>query len=124
MEKEIMDHKEDDTAQSKILRKMRGLLDRHGWTQKQMGSEDVGFCAVGALCHSTDLLKQELLRSDDERIHGLDTAHVSVRDNLCRLAGCAGIPDLVTWNDDHSRTREEVLDLVDRALARVLTRGR
>lgn len=94
------------------------LLDR---------SDVVGACLVGAVAHASSSIDRRERRSQaalavDALWEALadapaDTSHPSARP--------ARVRELARWNDEPGRSREDVLDLLDRAAARtVLTAAR
>lgn len=82
-----------------ILERAKNLINAHGWTQGTYGSEDEGFCLMGAVS-----------RANDDVIPWGAIDH---------LVSALGSEQIIGWNDTFGRTKEEVLDLFDRTIARL-----
>lgn len=98
-----------------LLRKAKHLIETVGWYQGALAHRDtkdqiVGYCAMGAICYANGKTDYDLIRSAK---------------NLLRKG--AGLdPDTllgVDWNDDGSRTKEEVLKAFDAAIALAMKDG-
>ena len=106
-----------------ILTEARRLLVDVGWTQGQsrafrMG-DVTGYCATGALAEATRNLhkepswQQELSNAAHSNYHGaLAALNDGVRARTQNLHA-----EVVPWNDTTGRTKAEVLDLFDAAIA-------
>jgi len=83
-----------------VLVAARNLIDREGWRQ-DFGVEGVERCAVEAISDST--------------------VGISADDVSAVLASVLGVPNswglIGAWNDAPERTKQEVLDAFDRAIA-------
>lgn len=80
---------------TKLLMETRRIVER-GWCQSVMRAPGA-FCIVGAL--------REASPSEEN--------YMTARNQLGRAANCT---NLVQWNDDLSRTKEEVLKVCDLAI--------
>lgn len=82
-----------------VLKGARKLLKEKGWIQ-HTGSSDSGLCILGAMGHYC---------SSNQCYDVLDRA----KEPLLELSGAEF---LHLWNDEMCRTKEEVIDLLDRAI--------
>jgi hypothetical protein len=91
----------------------------------------VGACLVGAVAHASGSVDRRDRRGHaalavDTLWHTLaeDPAYERVQttpyDALHPAARAARVRELARWNDEHIRTRDEVLGLVDRAVSRTI----
>lgn len=69
----------------------------------------IAFCLLGAWDHSIGTDREENARS------------LLIIDSLIPPSEARGHKHITRWNDDKSRTHAEVLDLLDRAIARLST---
>lgn len=88
---------------SRLLKEARKALVSHGWVQGRTGSRTYGLCLDGALQLCTD-------------------TPATLRRARITLAGVIretyGIYSIETWNDQNERTKAEVLELLDAAIAK------
>jgi hypothetical protein len=77
-----------------VLVRARNLIDRHGWQQGDMGNANEGYCIEGAC-----------------RAAGSDYGDWS------EVRAPLGIAIPFVWNDEPGRTKEEVLAVLDAAIA-------
>ena len=73
------------------------LIKKYGWIQHELGSEAMGYCIVGAV-HASFKRKSLI-----NRLHLLDSL-------TCNL----DIHSLSEWNDDPLRTKEEVIEFLEK----------
>ena len=101
-----MNH-EDQSIELQVLARAHRLIAVFGWVQGGYGDELTGYCVRGAL---------------DAAGYGMELATAeSVRRSgalLCKLVAEMGFEDVTDWNDELGRTKQEVLDLLDRAVER------
>lgn len=92
------------------LKTARRLLADVGWCQfeiRHRDSEEItAYCAIGALYAATNLEFNKDFRSAQR-----------VLENLLPPNGIFRISSVVMFNDDPDRTKDEILDLFDRAIA-------
>ena len=81
---------------SGVLSEAAELIRRHGWVQRKSGSIGEGFCLIGAVINVTRDKHQCFLANE-------------------ALIRASGTISIVTWNDTEGRTKEEVLELLERA---------
>jgi hypothetical protein len=92
-----------------VLRGARDLINGSGWTQGDFYNCD-GYCLDGALLEANLQLHGTRLQ---DRVT-FDT-YYEARELL--RGGCFG--DVIGWNDEPGRTKEEVVDLLDRVIEKV-----
>jgi hypothetical protein len=93
----------------------RSVLEQHGWTQGNFGEPGVGFCTLGAIRQAREETKRLGMTVDawlDARGVLLNAIY-----NVLPLDEWSG--SLIDWNDAKGRTKDEVFDLFDRAVARI-----
>lgn len=86
------------------LREAKALLLKEGWVQHAYSSA-WGFCLAGALRY--------VAQDDADCAQALEAL---VSENKF-LKGLQPLNEIIFWNDDPRRTKEQVIDLIDRALA-------
>lgn len=95
---------------SDILKRTKAVLLSRGWFQGDYVNPITGeVCIVGAM----NIAKEGIPFPDDDDDDEPDPAHDLVS-NLCFKEWCE---DIGQWNDMHGRTPEQVLALMDRAIA-------
>jgi hypothetical protein len=94
----------------------RRLIDA-GWVQWIWEDDKRGYCLVGALKHTCSV-SEYVFSVEDYTVYR--AAHDRLR---AQLPASARRFSLMGWNDELSRTKAEVLDLLDRAIAEMM-RGR
>ena len=82
------------------LKAARAAIVRYGWTQRYLGDERVGYCAIGAIHRVTDRVSR---RRD-------------AVDILRAVLGLDGKSTLANWNDVTGRTKRQVLAAFSRAI--------
>ena len=86
----------------------RGLIMASGWTQGEPGDDETGWCAMGAVCEASDKVDGDpYFQAIDALTSALPGSPVDNTTNSRLLS---------QRNDDAERTKEEVLDLFNRAL--------
>lgn len=93
---------------AQILRTAAKKIETHGWIRGRLGNEGVGFCAVGAIYHSSP--GRNLSGEDDN----WDLAHTALE---LMLNG-----DVVRFNDRIAASAESVTSAMRRT-ARALEHG-
>lgn len=89
-----------------LLIEAKNLINISGWKQGEYGDEDQGFCTVGALVHA-------------DKDGDFDT-YVSAAKALKQALKDSGyITDVAAWNDAATRTKDQVLDIFDKAVSYV-----
>lgn len=88
------------------LREARDILIEEGWTQGAYVTPR-GYCAVGACSHVSPARYASPITT-------------SIIMPLWEALAAEGIDYIFEWNDAPGRTKEEVIDLFDRAIANVL----
>ena len=80
---------------SEVLEQAAELIRRHGWVQRKYGTTGEGYCIIGAIIavpkHESGYPAIEALREE------------------------LGGQSVMLWNDTEGRTKEEVLELLERA---------
>jgi hypothetical protein len=88
-------------------------------------SDVVGACLVGAVAHASGAVDRQDRRA--QAAVAVDTVWQTLVDDTAAtipagwghpVARSSRVRELATWNDDPSRTREDVLGLLDRAISR------
>lgn len=85
----------------RVVRRAAKFIEEHGWVQGTEGSKKYGFCTVGAIRNALPLAtpEQENLRA----------AALMRFSTWLRVSVDESINWIPMWNDDKSRTRDEVL---------------
>lgn len=83
-----------------ILVEAKRLLEEKGWCQGVFQDEGSRYCSVEAVCQAMTLPDHE----------------TSADEGLIILASVIGNTAIDEWNDDPSRTKEEVLTAFDKAI--------
>ena len=90
--------KQTKASQSgRIVRKAIRIINEHGWIQGLYGSDNVGYCTVGAI-HKSVPVGYRNLAAEAETQFG---EWLSTHDNTIR--------SIIAWNDSRERTEEEVI---------------
>lgn len=90
----------------KVLREIKDLLKKHGWTQGAYKNHD-GLCLVGALYEACSRVSLT-----DRPIQAEVQTYIS--DAVGETAGhCTTI---TAWNDNENRTKKQVLKMLDLAI--------
>ena len=124
------------TSAKDILETAKALIEENGWTQGYYArnaandkipswkQEAVCFCTVGALIRACGELRDHIYHSEETKELSLYEKQVlldalEVHTSLARdyLFKGVGEPHTPTWNDDPTRTKQDVLDAYDRAIA-------
>ena len=92
---------EKDVAEDMALKGAQDLIRTYGWLQGKTGSRDVGYCISGAL--NVAMWKYD--RQVCEKVYS----------RVRRLVKGEGSNGLASYNDAPRRTKQEVLDLLERA---------
>ena len=93
-----------------IARRAGELIGEHGWIRGRLGNRAMGFCLLGACAHAM-LEHQEVWTEMSPIMFALratvapDVPVTSPDDIQWRV---------IAWNDDDRRTKQDVLDLLDR----------
>lgn len=114
----------------------KALIEENGWTQGYYARDihkdriapwnqgAVCFCTVGALIRACGELRDHIYHSEETKELSLYEKQVlldalEVHTSLARdyLFKGVGEPHTPTWNDDSTRTKQDVLDAYDRAIA-------
>ena len=90
------------TRSANLCAATAALIREHGWIQEAYVAEG-GYCLVGALC--TARRRGPFTPSDQFDAHRLIRNHLGSQDSL------------TDWNDHPDRTRQEVLNVLDRIAA-------
>ena len=88
------------SATATIAERAANVIHTYGWTQGELGSDKDGYCLVGAL--GVAVFADLMFSTDD------------LSDTFEALRQHTDEAGLLVWNDDPARTRQEVLDLLDR----------
>jgi len=124
------------TSAKDILVTAKSLLEEKGWTQGYYArdiyndrlapwkQEAVCFCTVGALIRVSGELRFQIAHGNEtknlslfekqELLDAIDVQTSLARDYLFKGVGAVHTP---TWNDDPTRTKQDVLDAYDRGIA-------
>lgn len=89
-----------ETAQGAI-----DALNKYGWIRYEGGSKDTGFCALGAINYAT--------------FCGLDNPNEEYDEfRICSdsLAKAIGTKQIALWNDDSSRTKDDVIAALQKVI--------
>lgn len=101
--------REDMTAKD-VLVSAKNLINIEGWIQYEPHNP-YGYCIVGAL---REVAGWEKCMRDENRYNAYVKASAAVSDAIKSIAEkTTAIPD---WNDSSSRTKQEVLDMFDKAV--------
>lgn len=84
----------------------KAIIEEYGWVQGRFGDTTRGFCAYGAMDYAW-------VTREGPKV-GKPELYNAVR--LFRET--AGAPSVDRWNDEICRTKEEVLAMFDKAIAR------
>lgn len=111
-----------------VLEKMKGLILAHGWVQGFMGDHQDGFCLLGAQREAQPELPYPRndvggdglglqWQKDYEKWQAHQRGREVVRNHLLTSIGRDPLARTVHgWNDTPGRTKEEVLEALDRAI--------
>lgn len=83
----------------KVFERAVAAIEKYGWVQGMLGTEEVGFCAIGAMDYATPSALIWSINSD---------AVVKLQTMLGR--------SVAEWNDAPGRTKEEVLVVFRKAI--------
>ena len=100
-----------------IARRAGELIGEHGWIRGRFGNPNIGFCLLGACLRAyADLGQPQIgvIPISAELYQAINPAvPLATLDAL--LASTLEIESrLMAWNDKEGRTRQDVLDLLDR----------
>lgn len=95
---------------SQILRDAKATIQKYGWMKGLYGDERRGFCILGAVMYQMEAPET-----------GITTAAID------ELAKVVGIPkqmsaQIAWWNDSPARTKAQVYDVFDQAIANAQAR--
>ena len=105
---------------TEILNDTKSTLTEFGWIKGSNGSQSQGFCLGGAFAYSNGLPAHTDVGACPAC--GADTSQVTLASNALDAAIQLTVGDtigIVAWNDGRAETKEEVLALIDRAVALV-----
>lgn len=108
---------------SEYLGLVRSEIDRRGWTKRVYKDQLGMMCLEGAMNHVTrehcKLRKMGRPGSlvAHERYQQVSDAIIEARMWLQRMAREAGAADIIDFNDNHLKSRHDVLDFLDKAIA-------
>ena len=105
-----------DMSDAEVLRAARKVIE-FGWCQGSYWEDDGSCCAVGALFRT--LGEEHVSDRNRQAVRCLQAMTVAIGDDP---DGTILDGRITIWNDQESRTRQEVLDMLDRAVS-VLERG-
>lgn len=104
-------HKLTEQNIAKILVKAKNYIKRHGWTQMDYGWKASGpACMIGA-CNA--------VTTKDSPGNDLSTDTSETKEIRQFLKKEFKINSVEGWNDDKVKSRKEVFDLIDRAVAKL-----
>lgn len=89
-----------------LLIEAKNLINISGWKQGEYGGEDQGFCTFGALVHAD---------ADGD----FETHSAAAKALRQALKDSGYITNVVAWNDAETRTKDQVLDIFDKAVSYV-----
>jgi hypothetical protein len=121
-----------NAEERKLLRRIRALITKTHWTKGAYcvtdGSGKECYCLVGLVNHVTGADRYEAGPYDlGLAALALDAERGGARDRLLAALGTAirrryrSVAGIEQWNDRKGRTREDVLSVVDEALASRVT---
>lgn len=95
-----------------VLRRARTLIETRGWVQEAYENSE-GCCLDGALMIASDY--------PDTLFDSRATASYHVARELVReeIRDMTGVGDIIGWNDDPDRTKDDVTEVLDTVIAEV-----
>jgi hypothetical protein len=102
-------------ATVEVLRAAREYLFEHGWMQGEYEDEGGQVCLEGACRKPLGLPT----RASDDPDENDDETWAAAFNAEAAISRTLGIPGVVTWNDDHDRTFDEVINAIDLTIKRL-----
>lgn len=107
-----------EALECNILQAMKRELETHGWCKHEMRADDNRICLVGSLYQTLDLFAEELPNGEIFRKYERLTGHSNeqmLREILIPYMN--GNLIVSTWNDNVAETPQDVVDLLEKAIA-------
>jgi hypothetical protein len=83
-----------------VLEKTLDIIQTYGWTQGQTGSEEIGYCIMGAELKALSVASYRISQHELREIY----------------QNALGFTPRICWNDQTDRTKEEVIDVLQKTI--------